>query len=303
MKVLLTGATGFVGQNLLRRLILDGNEIRLLSRKSVENHQIIPCDFVLDEIPPEALDQIDTVFHLAGFAHDRRNPSKVEHLYKKVNVDATTRLAELAVASGVKRFVFVSSVKAGARALPGQCMAEEDPGEPDGIYGQTKREAETKLLNICNNSSTQVTIVRSALAYGPGVKGNLRTMLNGIQKGWFLPFPEVGNIRSMIHVDDLVEAMLFIANDDRTIGEIYNVTDGRKYSSREIYDAMHTVLGKHTPRWSVPKVAFNLLAIVNPRLKSNVKRLFGDECYSSEKLQLLGFEPKLSIENMNETTN
>ena len=105
-------------------------------------------------------------------------------------------------------------------------MTEEDQGEPEGIYGKTKREAELILLEIGRQSGMQVSIVRPSLVYGQGVKGNLRLMLSWIEKGWFPPLPEVNNRRSMIHVDDLVRALLLVAGDDRANGEIYIATDG-----------------------------------------------------------------------------
>ena len=108
-----------------------------------------------------------------------KTPSEFEYVYRKLNVHATVRLVELAAASGVKSFVFVSSVKAGGY--------DEDDLEtkPDGVYGQTKREAELKVLEIGLGSGMHVSIVRPSLVYGPRVKGNLALMLKGIEQGWF----------------------------------------------------------------------------------------------------------------------
>jgi len=301
LNVLLTGATGFVGRQLLRGLAASGCEIHLLSRNPVENYTTIQCNFVQDPIPPCAFDSVDTVFHLAGYAHDLRDATMVEQLYRAVNVEATIRLAELAVQKGVKRFIFVSSVKAGGSAVDGLCMTEKDQGDPEGIYGKTKREAEIKLLEISKQSGMHVSIVRPSLVYGPGVKGNLRMMLSGIEKGWFPPLPEVRNRRSMIHVDDLVQALLLVANDDRANGEIFIATDGHPYSSREIYETMCYMLGKSVPKWSVPKFIINLAAVMNTRVRYKVNKLMGDECYSSEKLQAIGFKARRLLRDMNET--
>jgi nucleoside-diphosphate-sugar epimerase len=98
-----------------------------------------------------------------------------------------------------------------------------------------------------------VSIVRPTLVYGPGVKGNLALMQLGIEKGWFPPLPEVGNRRSMIHVDDLVQVLLLAANDDRANGEIFIATDGVPHSSANIYEAICHVLGKAVPRWNRTK--------------------------------------------------
>ena len=229
-RFLITGATGFVGHRLLKLIKSSKFEVRTLSRKPHPNYETVICNLQSEVIPEDALTGIDTVFHLAGFAHDVGDANKVEKLYRAVNVDATVQLAELAVQQGVQHFVFVSSVKAGGSAITGRCMAEEDSGEPVGIYGKTKLEAELKLMKIGIQSDMQVSIVRPSLVYGPGVKGNLRLMLSWIEKGWFPPLPEVNNRRSLIHVDDLVRALVMVAGDDRADGEIFIATDGVLHS-------------------------------------------------------------------------
>jgi len=285
-KVFISGATGFIGKRLLQSV--SHEHIRILSRHRHPQYETVVCDLQSEEIPDDALDGIDTVFHLAGFAHDLRDTSKLELLYHTVNVDATVRLAELAVVAGVKWFVFVSSVKAGV-----------DP--PEGVYGQTKREAELKILEIGQQSGMHVSIIRPSLVYGPDVKGNLALMQRGIRQGWFPPLPETGNRRSMIHVDDLVRAILLVAEDKRANGEIFIATDGVEYSSCEIYKTMCQVLDKSVPNWSVPKFLFDLVGKLSSNFKYKVNKLLGDEYYSSEKLQSLGFKAQRSLRDMNET--
>ncbi|HIO61664.1 MAG TPA: NAD-dependent epimerase/dehydratase family protein, partial [Deltaproteobacteria bacterium] len=205
--------------------------------------------------------------------------------------------AEIAAQQGVQRFVFVSSVKAGGGTIVGRCMTEEDKGEPQGIYGSTKREAELKLLEIGRQSCMHVSIVRPSLVYGPGVKGNLAKMRSGIEKGWFPPLPETGNHRSMIHVDDLVRALLLVAEDDRANGEIFIATDGVPHSSRKIYEAICQQVDKTVPRWSVPKFLFDGVASVSSRFRYKVEKLLGDECYSSTKLESLGFRAERTLKD------
>ena len=296
---LVTGGTGFVGKPLIAALKCN---VRLLSRFHNTNIDTVICDFRNDLIPMDVLIGIDTVFHLAGFAHDMRDANKVIDLYKKVNVDATVQLANLAVKSGVKTFIFVSSVKAGGIPTSGTCMSEEGQGYPEGVYGNSKRDAELKLLEIGKNSGMHVSIIRPSLVYGPSVKGNLRLMLLGIKKGWFPPLPETGNKRSMIHVDDLVRALLLVADDDRANGKIFIATDGSPYSSREIYNAMCIALGKKIPKWSVPKIFFETASLISPSTKYRVNKLLGDECYSSAKLEALGFKAQKILKDMNETS-
>ena len=295
-----TGGSGFIGQRLVKALKRSGNEIRFLSRKHQFEDTIV-CDLQSDFIPDDALDGIDTVFHLAGFSYDMRDASEIEDLYYKVNVNATVRLANLAVKSGVKRFVFVSSVKAGGLLIPGRCVNESNQSKPEGVYGQTKHEAELRLLEIGKESRMHVSIIRPSLVYGPNIKGNLKLMLSGVERGWFPPLPETGNRRSMIHADDLVRAILLVAEDKRANGEIFIATDGTPYSSREIYNTMCVVTGKLIPKWSVPKTLFDLASLASPRIKYTFNKLLGDEFYSSAKLEALGFKATKTIKDMNET--
>ena len=300
-KYLVTGSTGFIGSRLLGLLNTIECDVRLLARSEINNYETVVCNLGQDRIPKRTLESIDTVFHLAGFAHDMQDPSKVEDLYRVINVDATVELAKLAVESGVKRFVFISSVKAGGGLASGKCINESNQNEPEGVYGKSKREAELKLLKIGNESGMHVSIIRPSLVYGPEVKGNLKLMLSGIEKGWFPPLPETGNRRSMIHVDDLVRAILLIAENKRANGEIFIATDGTPHSSREIYNAMCGVTSKSIPKWSMPKTLFDLASLVSPRIKYKINKLLGDECYSSTKLEALGFKAKKSLKDMNET--
>ena len=298
--IFVTGATGFIGQKLLNALEsspasfgnIQSSDIKILSRLPHKNYKTVICDLETELIPEDSLDSIDTVFHLAGFSHDIRDATEVEQLYRVINVDATEQLTELAVASGVKRFVFVSSVKAGGNSVK---------EKPEGVYGQTKHEAELKILEISRLSGMHVSIVRPSLVYGPGVKGNLALMRRGIESGWFPPLPETGNLRSMVHVDDLVRALLLVADNKRANRKIFIATDGVPHSSREIYDAICHALGKTVPQWSVPKIVFEGLSLLSPRIRYKIDKLLGDEFYSSEKLERLGFKAECTLKDMDET--
>ena len=301
LNVLVTGATGFVGQHLIEYLKLDGYNIKAISRKLIPGVDTVICDFLKDAIPENAFQGIDVVFHLAGYTHDLKNASGVKQTYQKMNVDVTDELLSLSVKYSVKKFIFVSSVKAGGSPIRGKCAAEEDQSDPVGMYGETKREAELKVLEIGRKSDMHVSILRPALIYGPRVKGNLQLMMQGINKGWFPPLPEMGNRRSMIHVDDIVRALLLLVNSQQANGEIFIATDGRTYSSRNIYETMCRVLGKSVPNWSLPKFLFSAIALISPNLSYKMDKLLGDECYSSEKLESLGFKARKQLKQMNET--
>jgi UDP-glucose 4-epimerase len=297
-KYFLTGATGFIGNKLAKSI---RDSIIVLSRVKHPVYDTIICDLEQKFIPDKALKDVDTVLHLAGFAHDMRDAGTIEDLYYKVNVSAAVQLANLAVQSGVKKFVFVSSVKAGGSPPPGACANEKDQRHAEDVYGKTKREAELKLLEIGKESGMHVSIIRPSLVYGPDVKGNLKSMLLAVEKGWFPPLPETGNKRSMIHVDDLVRAILLVADDNRANGEIFIATDGTPHSSREIYNAMCGIAGRTIPKWNLPKALFKIASLISPRIKYKINKLLGDECYSSAKLEALGFKAKKSLKDMNET--
>jgi nucleoside-diphosphate-sugar epimerase len=297
-KVLLTGSTGFIGTKLASAIESKNLSIKVISRNKHPKFETEICDFLTMSFSNNIMKDVDTVFHLAGIAHDSFNQK--EDFYS-VNVKATERLGKLAAKSGVKKFIFVSSVKSGGSGRDGFFINEKDQGIPEGIYGKTKREAEEKLLQIGLNSDMHVSIIRPALVYGPNVKGNLSLMMKGIKSGWFPPLPKINNSRSMVHVDDVVRAMIFVANTEKAKGEIFNVTDGKAHSSREIYEIMCKILGKSVPKWSVPEILFKSMGLINSEFKYKVDKLFGDDYYSSKKLEKIGFHIERTLEEMNET--
>jgi nucleoside-diphosphate-sugar epimerase len=299
---LLTGSSGFVGQRLRARLQQLQLKTRLLQRKAtalMSSEELQLWDFGATELPEGVLGGVDVLFHLAGVAHDVRNDKTEVDTYRTINVLATKKLAEQAVRENVRRIVFVSSTKAGGTPLAGRCATEIDQYEPEGIYGKTKREAELALLEIADKTDLQVSIVRPTLVYGPGLKGNLLLMLDAIARGHFPPLPPTDNRRSMIHIDDLVELLLLVAEIPEASGEIFIAADGQNYTSRQIYEIMCSGLGKKIPGWYMPKSLFIVLAhfgdqagkLMNfPFDSYRLQKLLGDECYSAEKMhQKLGF--------------
>lgn len=301
-RILITGASGFIGRALVSCLKSKGGlYIRTLGKTKAEGVENIFCDFLKEDMPKKAFKDIDTVFHLAGYAHDLTNQSNNVYKYKKLNVDVTNDLLSLSVDSGVKSFVFVSSVKAGGSNSIGKCLTEEDQTNPNEIYGKTKRTAELKVLEVGRSSKMHVSILRPSLVYGPEVKGNLSLMLNAIRSNWFPPPPNVSNIKSMIHVDDVVEAIQFIALKKSANMGIFIATDGYNYSISEIYKILCYESGKVPHRWRTPMILFRIISLLSPSIKQKIDKLLRNECYSSDKLKLLGFKSKKSLANINET--
>ena len=302
-EILITGASGFIGNRLVSALRATGYKLKFLSRRRADfpSGDTILCDLEHEPISQDWLRGVDTVFHLAGYAHDLSDPESVKERYEALNIKATLNLARVAAETSVRRFVFVSSVKAGGVTSSGIGMDEHSQSEPEGIYGETKFQAEQGLLELHANHSLDVTIVRPSLVYGPQVKGNLALMLKGISQGWFPPIPRTGNQRSMVHVDDVVDALIHLAFHQDASGEVFIVTDGQTYSTHDIYSELRLALGKSQPRWSIPKAGFDLLSHLSPKVKFKLQKLFGNEAYSSTKLSGLGFQPTRTLRNINET--
>jgi UDP-glucose 4-epimerase len=301
MNVLITGASGFIGSYLIEALKDKRFTIRLLARKKYLNYETFICDLGTEKIPEEALDSIDIVFHLAGYAHDETDSSIKDSLYYNLNVKATEELFEISAKKGVKNFIYLSSVKAGGVSSSNRHMTESDQADPKDIYGVTKRKAELKILDLNRYYNINISIIRSALVYGNQMKGNLLSMLDGIKKGWFPPIPETNNIRSMICVSDLVNAIIILGLKPQPGNSIFIVTDGYQYSTRDIYKSLCYLAEKKVPRWSIPKIIFYTLALCGDVFKfipfnsNKYNKLFSSEFYYSEKLNKLGFVPKYNL--------
>ncbi len=299
MRVLVTGASGFIGKRLCDLLIKEEHSVRVITRNRTDFFDSIECDIENDDIPAEAFDDIEVIFHLAGYAHDLSNKADNEDKYMSLNVDATMKLAKLASLSKVRKFIYVSSVKAGNF----HDNINLDNGSSINlheIYGASKRQAEISLLELAISTSMDVSILRPSLVYGPNVKGNLQAMQSAIKRGWFPPLPKLSNCRSMIHVDDVARSLLFIALNDQTNGEIYIATDGKTYSSSDIYEEFCTLLGKRIPSWRIPLTFLKFLALFGPSLNKKIKKITGNEVYDSTKLEDTGFNTIFTLSNLNE---
>ena len=295
MKILVTGASGFVGRRLCKFLVKKNVPVRVVLReKDITFEETVLCDFEKETLSFEAFRDVETVFHLAGCTHDTNSKRNID-IYRKINTETTAKIAEMAVANKVKSFVFVSSVKAGGSPVQGKIISETDQRAPEGIYGVTKRDAELKLLDIGSQSKMHISIVRPTLIYGPGLKGNFLQMHEAVAKGWFPPLPFINNSRSLIHVDDLVRALWLVASDGRARNQIYIATDGESYSSREIYESICHSLDKPIPKWYIPYFIFLIPSLFSGGLRHKVKKLFEDSNYSSKKLESLGFKAEHSF--------
>ncbi len=296
MMQLVTGGSGFIGRRLCASL---GSEsLRILSRRPLIDMSTTVIDLALSNVGAlsEICEDVDTVYHCAGFAHAwNEHDVAVALKHMRINFEATHNLVDAAGRAGVKRFIFLSSVK--AMGEPGeQCVDESWPLPPLSVYGKSKRAAEEAVQEAGSKYGMHVVNLRLAMAYGPGGRGNLERMIRMIRRGIFPPLPETGNRRSLVYVDDVVSAMRLAAQEERAAGKTYIVADPTPYSGRQIYQAIREVMGMKACRWAVPLSVLGGGAVLgdllgramrrrSPFNSEVLSRLLGSACYSSNKLQ------------------
>lgn len=237
MKILVTGANGFIGRALCPYLSSIGHDVVPVVRKSygITNEYIANDELSLRH----ALKNCNTVVHLAGRAH-AFNYQEWDGLdtLASVNVNATLELAHRAIESGVQRFVFMSSIKVnGENTKPGKYFTPDDIPAPQDLYAISKWEAEKGLLKLAQNAQIEIVIIRPPMVYGPGVKGNFASLIRIINKGLPLPFGAVNNKRSMIALDNLVSFTALCADFDASQNaknQIFLISDGKDVSTKEL---------------------------------------------------------------------
>jgi UDP-glucose 4-epimerase len=305
--ILVSGCSGFIGGRLGVALSEAGLPWVGLSRRAA----IFPVRRITDfgNIPAltAACAGVETVFHCAGYAHAFSALSgDVAARHREINFEGTRNLVEAAGQAGVKRFVFLSSVK--AMAEPGAACADEDfPGQPETAYGQAKRAAEAAVLEAGRRYGMHVVNLRLAMVYGSGGRGNLERMGRLVRRGLFPPLPETGNHRSLVHVDDVVAAMRRVAGDDRGNGRTYIVAAPEAPSGRQLLDALREALGKPRCTWAVPETALRLAARLGDGLEAitrrrlpldseALERLLGSAWYAPARIEReLGWRAKVSL--------
>jgi len=247
--VLITGAGGFVGRHLVTsladkeyylRLGLRGNDTSWLPDKNIERVEydvgITAPDYA------KLLQDIDVVIHLAGIAH-RKSVHAAD--YKKVNIEGTANLANAAAAEGVKRFIFLSTVKVHGESSS-QVFSETTSACPQDNYSQSKLEAEASVIRACENSSMDYVILRPPLVFGPRVKANFLTLLRIVARQWPLPFASIDNRRSLIYVENLCDLIWFCVDSPLVKNQTFLLKDS-DYSTPGLVRQLAQALGK-TPR-------------------------------------------------------
>jgi nucleoside-diphosphate-sugar epimerase len=301
MNILVTGASGFVGQALCVALAERFNVRAALrsARKLGRGHEQVvvgPVDRFTDWA--SVLNGQDVVIHLAARVHVMREiASDPLREFREVNVEGSLQLARQAARAGVKRMLFVSSVKVnGETSPPGKGFVESDTSMPVDFYGLSKLEAEDGLREIAKETGLEVVIIRPPLIYGPGVKANFAALVRAVKRGLPLPLGAVHNQRSLVGLDNLVNFLITCATHPEAASHTFFVSDGHDLSTPELIKSMAEAAQVparlfHIPVWLLEAGA----TLVGKR--EVVRRLCSDLQVDISKAQrVLGWSPPFSVE-------
>lgn len=298
MKVLITGGTGFVGQLLARTIQAQGHEVvRAVRQAQPDSVLISAVDSNTSWL--EALQGCDSVVHLAARVHVMNDKSTDPlHEFRRVNVQGTVNLARQAVAAGVRRFVFLSSLKVNGEATQeGRPFTADVAPAPVDPYGVSKHEAEQALRQIAADTGMEVVIIRPPLVYGPGVKANFESMMRWLARGVPLPLAAVtNNRRSLVALDNLVDLIVTCLNHPAAANQTFLVSDGEDLSTAQLLKRMGAAMGHPARLFYVPPALLKLGATVlnKPGL---YQRLCGSlQLDIAKTRQLLGWTPSVSVD-------
>lgn len=276
MRVAVSGAAGFVGRRAVKDLTSAGFDVLpLVRRQGGVAGEIVLGD--LDEMPPgQALPPLDACLHLAGRAHVLNDAAEDPlAAYRSTNVEGTRRLLEAVIRAGCRHFVYISSAKAAGERSTGRPLHPDDAVNPEDPYGISKAEAETLVRERCEAAGIGWTILRPPLVYGPGVTANFNRLLRLARSGLPLPLGAARNLRSMVFVGNLVDAMRAVLTTPASRGRIFYVTDGEDVSTEDLVRRIAKVDGRQA--WLIPVPRALLAAPAGLLGKGGeIRRLFDD---------------------------
>ena len=306
MRILVTGANGFIGGVLCRDLAERGFKVRGAVRKSMalpSGVETIPVGSMDEDTDwSSALENVDCVIHLAARVHVM-SETAIDPLseFRKVNVEGTKKLAYSSARAGVKRLVYVSSVKVNGEATA-RPFTEEDEPAPQDPYGISKLEAEQALCKISEETGLEIVILRPPLVYGPGVGGNFVKLLQWIEKGLPFPLGSVMNRRSMIYVENLVHALIHCANHPDAKGEAFLVADRETISTPDLIFRLSEKMNRKARVLAFPVSILAFFGKIAGK-SAEIERLTCSlEIDSSKIMNKLGWIPPFSLEDGFEKT-
>ncbi len=301
--VAVTGASGFVGSALLKSISSDGKySVRAIYRSSpsvtLENCKTFECgDLDQHTDYSTALEGVDIVVHCAARVHvmsERASDPMAE--FRAANVIATENLARTAARCGVKRFIFISSIKVNGEATQfGTPYRADDVAAPADPYGVSKLEAENALKLVAAETGMDFVIIRPVLVYGPGVKANFRNMMKWLRKGVVLPFGAINNRRSLVSLNNLTDLIRVCLTHSAAANQTFLVSDGEDVSTTQLLTKMANALGCRPRLIPVPGVLLVAAATLFKK-KSLSQRLCGNLQVDIDKnFELLGWRPKMAL--------
>lgn len=303
-QILVTGSAGFVGRALIARLISEQFTICATVRNNTNNTFNPKIKVVnVGELTPllgwhQALEGVEVVIHLAARVHMMGDQAKDSYAeYRLVNVDATLNLAHQAAKTGVKRFIYLSSIKVnGESTKPGRAFTSEDIPKPQDAYAISKYQAELGLQAIALETGMQVVIIRPPLVYGPGVKANFLSMMRCLSRSIPLPLGAINNLRSLVALDNLVDLVVRCIDHPGAASQIFLVSDGEDISTISLLYRMGNVLGKPARLIPVPVSLLHIFGILLGR-QAIVERLCSSlQVDISKTRKLLDWSPPINVD-------
>jgi nucleoside-diphosphate-sugar epimerase len=303
MTILLTGASGFIGKAILETAMRRNLKMRPVYRSpesAAGKANVVLVPDLREEVDwSEALQDVEAVIHTAARAHimvdDTKDPLAE---YRWVNVHATTQLARQAAAHGVKRFIFISSIKVNGDETTAGCpFTADDPPAPKDAYGLSKAEAENLLMQIAQETGMEITIIRAPLVYGPGVKGNFKMLVNWVHRGLPLPLGCLdSNRRSFVALENLVELILICLTHSNAKNQIFLISDGEDLSTTELLWRISNAMNRSPRLICIPSWIISFIALLVGK-KDITDRLIGSLQVDIRKTcQMLNWRPPLGVD-------